>query len=207
MLGPRLHPLFTMLPPQAASWRTPARRARAMAGLSLIELVMFIMVVSLALVAVLKVFAQATGASADPQLQRQALAIAESLLEEVALMPFTWCDPDDAQADSATGTAGCASTPEALGPEGGETRSNTPQFDNVNDYQGLTLNGITDITGAAVPGLEAYKASVQVSPAALGTLTAASGDALRIQVKVTGPGGVQVSLEGYRTRYAPQATY
>ena len=32
----------------------------------------------------------------DPALRRQALAIAESVLDEVQLMPFTFCDPDDA---------------------------------------------------------------------------------------------------------------
>ncbi|GAA0762211.1 type II secretion system protein [Ideonella azotifigens] len=172
-------------------------------GLSLIELVMLIMVLGIALTAILQVFIQATRASADPQLQRQALAVAESLMEEVQLMPFTWCDPDDANVDTATSTAGCASVVEVIGPEGGEQRSGTPQFDNVNDYNGLTLSGITDISGNAVPGLSTYTAAVKVANAALGSV--ASSEALQITVTVTGPNGVQVTLDGFRTRHAPNA--
>ena len=101
-------------------------------GFTLIELIMFIVVISGALAGVLTIFIQATRGSADPQLRRQAMAIAESLLEEVQLMPFTYCDPDDAAAETATSAAGCTTT-EALGPEAGETRTASPQFDNVSD--------------------------------------------------------------------------
>jgi MSHA pilin protein MshD len=157
----------------------PAHRARQL-GLSLIELVMFIVVLGLALTAVLKAFTQATAASVDPQLRRQALAIAESLMEEVQLMPFTFCDTDDANVETAQAVGDCASLPEALGPEAGETRYATPQFDHVNDYHGLVLSGITDLSGSAVPGLGSYSARVDVAAAALNDITAASGDALRI---------------------------
>ena len=177
--------------------------ARPEAGLTLVELLIFIMVVGLALAGVLQVFTMATRASADPQAQRQALAIAESLLQEVQLQPFTFCDPDDAAAASAASAAACATTPEGLGPEAGESRYTAPQFDNVNDYHGFSMSGIVDITGTAVGGLADYSASVQVAPVALGT--AAAGDALRITVQVNGPHNTSVTLQGYRTRHAPTA--
>ena len=189
-------------PPPAAR-RPSARRAH---GLSLIELVIFIVIVSAALAGVLNVFVTATISSADPMLRRQALAIAESLLEEVQLMPFTVCDPDDANAATAANSAACATTPEGLGPEAGETRFGPPQFDNVNDYHGYVMASIVDITNNPVPGLAGYSASVSVAAAALGSITAASGDALRITVNVTGPHGTSISLDGYRTRHAPNAT-
>ncbi len=174
-------------------------------GLSLIELVIFMVVVSAALTGVLRIFIQTTSTSADPMLRRQALAIAESLLEEVQLMPFTFCDPDDANIEAATNSAGCASSVEALGVEAGETRFATPQFDNVNDYNGYAMTGVVDITNTAVAGLSGYSASVAVAPAALNTITAGSGDALRITVSVTAPGGISVTLDGYRSRHAPNA--
>lgn len=184
----------------------PQPAAARQRGLSLIELVMFIMIVGLALAAVLQVFSQATQASADPQLRRQALAIAESLLEEVQLMPFTYCDPDDANVETATAAGGCASLTEALGPEAGETRYASPQFDNVNDYNGFSMSGgIRDLSNTAVSGLSGYSASISVAADALGSLTAASGDALRITVTVTGPGNTRIVLDGYRTRHAPNA--
>lgn len=179
--------------------------ARPAPGLSLIELLVFIVVVSAALAGLLRVFVQSTAASADPLLRRQALAIAESLLEEVQLMPFTFCDPDDTQVETAASGSGCASLPEAIGPEAGETRFATPQFDSVNDYHGYSMAGIVDITNAAVSGLSGYSASVAVANAALGSITAGSGDALRITVTVSGPGGTSVSLDGYRSRHAPNA--
>ncbi|MDL5034524.1 type II secretion system protein [Pelomonas sp. APW6] len=198
------------MPAMHARPRLPPRSHRSAAGLTLIELLMFIMVVGLALAAVLQVFALATKSSADPQVQRQALAIAESLLQEVQLQPFTFCDPDDANVATATnaavgaGTLNCATQAEsAMGPEAGETRSGVPQFDNVNDYHGFSMNGIADITGTAVTGLADYNVSVTVAPAGLGGV--AAGDALRITVTVTGPGSTSVTLQGYRTRHAPNA--
>ncbi len=182
-----------------------AARQRHAQGLTLIELLMFIMVVGLALSAVLMVFVQATRSSADPQMQRQALAIAESLLQEVQLQPFTFCDPLDANIATASSSAGCATTPEALGPEAGETRYTHPQFNNVNDYHGFSMSGIVDITNTAVSGLSGYSASVQIVPADLGSIGAGSGDALRITVQVTGPHNTAVTLQGYRSRHAPNA--
>lgn len=190
--------------------RPPARPptapcAASAHGLSLVELLIFIVVVGAALAGVLRVFTQATAAGADPLLRRQALAIAESLLEEIELMPFTWCDADDANVESATGSAGCASLPDGIGAEAGEGRHATPQFDHVDDYHGYAMNGIVDLTGSAVAGLSGYSASVAVAAAALGSITAGSGDALRITVTVTGPGNTTVSLDGYRTRHAPNS--
>ncbi|MDH4285372.1 MAG: prepilin-type N-terminal cleavage/methylation domain-containing protein, partial [Gallionellaceae bacterium] len=76
-------------------------------GISLIELIMFIVIVGIALAGVLLVMNKVTASSADPLVRKQALAIAESLLEEVELMPFTFCDPDDINAASAVSPASC----------------------------------------------------------------------------------------------------
>lgn len=184
----------------------PCPPRRGVRGLSLVELLIFIVVVSAALAGVLQVFIQSSAASADPLLRRQALAIAESLLEEVQLMPFTWCDGDDANVETAASAAGCAAAPDAAGPEAGENRHALPQFDHVNDYHGLAMSGIVDINGTAVAGLAGYSASVAVAAAALHTVGAGSGDALRITVTVTGPAGTQLTLEGYRSRHAPNAS-
>ncbi len=180
------------------------------AGISLIELVMFIVIVSVGVVGILSVMDITTKASADPMLRKQALSIAESLLEEIQLQPFTFCDPDDANAATATSTAGCATTAEGtpLGPEAGETRYAAPLFDNVNDYHNFSLPvppGIRDITGTNVGGLAGYSATVTVTETALGTVPAAAS--LFITVTVTPPSGAadNVMLSGYRTRYAPRA--
>ncbi len=88
------------------------KAAGSQRGISLIELIMFIVIISVALAGILMVMNHVTRSSADPLIHKQALAIAESLLEEVELMPFTYCDPDDANAATAAsavvGAGGCA---------------------------------------------------------------------------------------------------
>lgn len=171
-------------------------------GVSLIEVILFIVIVGVAAGGILMVFANTTRASADPLIRKQALAIAESLLEEVRLMPFTFCDPDDANVSTATAPGDCA-TAEAMGPEAGETRYAAPTpFDNVNDYNGFAMaGGILDITGATIAGLGAYGATVAVAPLAFGGIAAI--DAQQITVTVTGPANITVTLDGIRTRHAP----
>ncbi len=186
-------------------------------GVSLVELIMFIVIVSVALAGILLVMNVTTKSSADPVIHKQALAIAESLLEEVELMPFTYCDPDDANAASAVAaTGGCAVAANeestTIGPEAGETRySVATPFDNVSDYHSFAMSGgaIYDITDGVtpIPGLGSYKLKpITVASIDMPPITAASGDALLITVTVTGPDGVDVVVEGVRTRYAPRTT-
>lgn len=182
------------------------RHGRGARGVTLIELVIFIVLVGIAFAAFLSIYNALVVRSADPLLRKQALAIAESLLEEVQLMPFTFCDPNDANALTAASPAGCASMSEdTIGPEGGETRFGASPFDNVNDYHMTSATtGVSDIEGNAVGGLGSYVWQVQVFQEALGTISAASKDALRIRVTVNAPdGSTTVTLDGYRARYAP----
>ncbi|CAN5905337.1 hypothetical protein BH11PSE12_BH11PSE12_32990 [soil metagenome] len=190
--------------------RYPARQR----GISLIELIMFIVIVSVGLVGILSVMNVTTRASADPMLRKQAIAIAESLLEEIELQPFTFCDPDDANVATATGPGGCASSVEGFGSGAGEARgSATIPFDNVYDYAGaangaagFTMVGIRAIDDPAtiIPGLEAYTATVTITQAPIGNVPADAS--LRIDVQVTSGNNVDVTLTGYRLRYAPNIT-
>src|SRR3981081_2156421 len=106
-----------------AEARSGGDRPRAEHGVSLIELIVFIVVVSIGVAGVVGALSMATRASAHPMIQKQALAIAEALLEEVQLQPFTYCDPDDPQAatalSNAVGATGCtvAAAVETIGPE------------------------------------------------------------------------------------------
>lgn len=188
-------------------------------GISLIELIMFIMIVSVALAGILLVMNVTTKNSADPLIHKQALAIAEALLEEVELMPFTLCDPNDANAASAVVATDCTAGLDQN--KGGavlttptpatENRwSATNPFDNVADYGGFNMtSGICDITNttptctAPIAGLGSYQATVDVLRAGTALGLASDDVALRIAVTVTGPDGLPVVLEGIRTRYSP----
>jgi MSHA pilin protein MshD len=133
-------------------------------------------------------------------------------------MPFTYCDPDDASAVTAAsavvGGAGCSATLEGIGPEtiggvkedrygGANPVAVNAYFDNVNDYDGFNMaaGAVLDINkNAAVGG---YSAGITVTPTALGAI--ASTESLFITVTVTGPDGVPIKVDGYRTRYAPNS--
>ena len=181
--------------------------AKKSRGLTLIEVVVFIAVLAIGIAAILVLYNRVTEASVDPVVRKQAVALAASLLEEIELHGYTYCDPDDANVYTATSTAGCSQV-ENPGPEG-ETRTGAPRFDNVNDYQGFSMAGagMQSADGTPLPGLSAYAASVaiaQISPNELGPAIPDT-EALRITVTVNGPAGVNVSLQGYRVRYAPNA--
>lgn len=193
-----------------------------MRGLSLVELIVFIAIVGVGVAGILTVLNVTVSGSAEPMAQKQALAIAEAVLEEAQLQPFTYCDPDDAGAltatSSAVGASGCQATPEAIGTEGGETRSGSPVetppfFDNVSDYHGYdsdtsTPSGITTIAGTAIAGLAGYRVAVSVSAqpiAGVGDDANGRPQSLRITVNVTGPAGAAAVLDGYRVRYAPNS--
>ncbi len=191
-------------------------------GISLIELIMFIVIVSVALAGILLVMNVTTKSSADPLIHKQALAVAESLLEEIELMPFTWCDPNDVNAASAVSAASCSaglSQDVITGPvPAGATRysAGTP-YNNVADYSVCQMNtrtingcdstgtgGIRDINNNNV-GLSNYSASVSMTRIGGAPFLAGAGNdaALQITVTVTGPDGVPVVLDGIRTRYSP----
>lgn len=149
-----------------------ARRSRAR-GLSLIELIVAIAIVAAAVTAVLAAFAAVSRRSADALARQQAVAIAESYLEEIRLKSFA--DPD--------------------GVEGETARSG---WDDVDDYNGLVDVGARDQNGAAIAALAAYTVTVAVvASSALTGIPSAS--ARRIDVTVSGPATVKIS--GYRTAY------
>jgi len=164
---------------------SPAR----LRGFSLIEVIVFIMIVSTALAGVLSVMNLTTQRSADPLIRKQAIAVAESLLEEISLHDFN--DP-------------------VGGFSGASTQANRQSFDDIGDYNGFTLpSGIYPVDDNVTPisGLTGYSAAVTVASADLGptgsVITAASNQARLITVTVTGPDGVSVVIAGYRTAYGP----
>lgn len=183
------------------------RHWRRQRGITFIELVMFIVIVSVGISGILLVLNFATSRSADPQRQKQALAIAEALMEEIQGSRFTFCDATDATAEVAgapiVGAGGCTTTIENVGRDVGENRP----YDNVNDYVSAFNAPTTissDVTNQSFP--TGYSAAVTITPAALNGIASGAAPAamnvLQIRVAVTYSGG-EIVLDGYRTRYFP----
>lgn len=108
-------------------------------GLTIIELIMFMVIMGVAAAGIMQVLNMANTNSADPIRRKQAMLVAEAYMEEVQLASFTACDPADANASTATiaevggaDTTRCATAAgvEQWGPETGNVRP----FDNINDY-------------------------------------------------------------------------
>jgi len=132
--------------------RRERRKFNAQSGLTLIELVIFIVIVRVGLVGILSVTNVTTQHSADTLVRKQAAALADSILEEILLKAYA--DPD--------GVSGEASR---------------DAFDDVDDYNGKSnaiftdlpaelaayVIGITVTDGTATLGVAAKKVTVTVS--------------------------------------------
>jgi MSHA pilin protein MshD len=149
--------------------------ARNQLGMTLIEVVIAIVVVATAVSAVLGVLSSSVARSADAMVIGQAIAIAESYVEEITLKPFV--DPDAIDGEAAR-----------------------IDFDDVDDYDGLADSGARDQFGNPIAGLGGYTINVAVVPsAALPSVAAA--DALRVDVRVRFPPYVDYVLSSYKTRF------
>jgi len=105
-------------------------------GVTLIELILSMVIVSIALVGILSVMNLTTVHSADPIVRQQAIAIAESYMDEILLQNYS----------------------------GGNANSRA-NYDNVDNYNNLLDVGVHDQQGNAIAGLSQYTVSVTVSAA------------------------------------------
>ena len=143
-------------------------------GFTLIELIIFIVVISVGLAGIMVVINTIVASSADPLIRKQSVSIAESMLAEILLKDYT-------------------------NPEEGYTGSIRSLFDDVSDYAGYSTSaGILDQSGLPVPGLASYNFFPPVRVTATADLSGVV--AYRVTVSVTGPLGV-ISLSGYRGSY------
>lgn len=144
---------------------------------TLIELVTSMTIIAISLIGTLMAINAATLHSGDPLLRQQAMAIAESYLEEIAEkdFPVTPCP---------SGTRGT--------------------FTNICNYNGLTEHP-TNQNGTPMAGLNGYTVSVAVdsATASLGSPTLTPGtQVVRIDVTVSlAPMMVPITLSVYRTNY------
>jgi MSHA pilin protein MshD len=139
---------------------------------TLIELIIAIVVVSISLAAVMSVFVVTTQHSADPMARVQAQIIAEGYLDEVLLKKFY------------------DTTTSKVCPGGAASHA-----DYVCGYNGLSeaVPGVTGYTAAV---------AVTSTGVTLGSLNNTGAiRVLRVDVTITGPDATTISLTGFRTNY------
>jgi len=158
----------------------PSKFAFQQQGVTLVELVISMVIISIVVVGIFGALGSMAGSSGDPVPRTQAVAIAEAYLEEVRLQQY----------------ATVGSCPAVAAPG---TRA---QYSYSCQYQGLTNSGAQDQFGNVIVGLENYQISINIfQTTALGTITAA--DAQRIEVRVTSPAAETFTLSTYKTRAWP----
>jgi MSHA pilin protein MshD len=151
------------------------RAARRTRGFTLLELLLLVVVLAIALGGIITVYTTTVANSADPLVRKQAMAIAEAMMEEIMLQQYQEPSP---------------ATPH------GATRDS---FDSLDDYATppYTSTGIVDLSGGTVPGLGSYNVAVNVAgPSTVDGVT----ECRLVTVTVTGP-NVTVTLQGYRVNY------
>jgi MSHA pilin protein MshD len=147
-------------------------------GFTLIELIIFIVVVSVGLVGILQVMNTVVKSSADPMVRKQAMALAESVLEEIMLKNYN--DPDG--------------LPNVVEPSGRTEWDNVDDYDNINET--ISLTGPVFI--GLPPGVYGYAVNVDVAGATLGTANPVTARSVTVRVS---RGSESVTLVGYRACY------
>jgi len=155
------------------------------AGFTLIESVMFIVIVGAGLAGILAVLNLTSQRSADPILMKQSLAVGEAFIDEILSRDYS----------NPTGYVGASTDP----------RSKFADVDDYNGYVATTTPGIYTRGGAAIPGLTAYKVTVSVQPtaASIGPVgnQVPAGQMKLITVTVTDPRGSTYPLNAYKANY------
>lgn len=115
-------------------------------GMTLIEMVIAIVIIGVGLAGVLLAFSTNVKSSADPMIRKQMLSIAEGMLEEIQLKPYT---------TSSGAISGC----------------NRENADDVSDYAGYS-QPVCRLDGTPMTALAGYTVSVSIdASASLGPLS------------------------------------
>jgi len=159
-------------------------------GLTLIELVIFIIVVSVGLVGVLSVLNVTARSSADPMIRKQALAVAEAMMEEILSKDY---QNDASDPGNTSATLGC--TPNTVPTCAANTVLNRTNYNDVDDFNGWNQVGVFHVDGTATPVLGTYTVQVGVAALALSGITGK-----RVAVTVSG-GTETITLNGFRANF------
>ena len=155
-------------------------------GFTLIEMVVFLVVISIGLGALLAVYNQSLVNSVDPIVRVKMLEIAQSQLDEVAARKYDENTPTGRV--PACGSAETDAQPCSFGLDPGENLTVAASLDDVDDFHNYT---------ATVSG---YNSAVTVALAGV-DLSLASDRAKRITVTVTAPTGDSLTLSSYRVNF------
>ena len=164
-------------------------------GFTLVELVITIIITSIALVMFAGIYTSIQSNSVSPVLQVKAAELAQAYLEEISLKRFDENSPigNQFRCDQATQPV-CSNT--LINEEGG-TRA---LFDDVDDYNGLNESPPRDALGNIRNGFDNYSVNVSVSYAGADQGFTVR-DLKRIEVTVSSPDNSQFVFSLYKGNF------
>lgn len=158
-----------------------SRRSRT--AFTILEATLSILIVSVMLCAAMSLVSAYGRTRSSRQDLSRAMLLAQQLMSEIIQCSYS---------DPTTGST-------TFGPESGETRAN---YDDVDDYNGLSESPPVTRSGTAIPGFTGWSRSVQVSyvdPATPTTVISTDKGVKRIVVTIKSPTGKVQTLTALRS--------
>lgn len=160
---------------------------RALKGFTLVEMVMTIVIISIALVASLQAFSTISGRSADGMVQTRTLDLAQLYLDEILNHRF---DEDTGTFGIPTYTGACRIT------DDGEARED---YDDVDDFNDVSNEIPSFIDSSIASEYNGFRVSISVSCA--NSIGINSGGAKLIQISISNPIGQTSVFAAYKGNY------
>ncbi len=169
------------------------RFKRPQKGATLVELVITIVIISVAIAGVVGAFSLITGRSADPLNQTRSVTLSQLYMDEILAKKFAERSPiGGGEVDSAEADCG-----NDIGSEGTETRST---YNDVDDYSGLSAspeNGEEE----PLTSYDGFLVSVIVQCAGSEVGLAANYQAKHIDITITDPSGNNYLFSAFRGNF------
>lgn len=141
----------------ATAAETRCRGARQLRGFTLIELIVTMLIISIAALGVMFSLSLGLRHQSDAMWQPKAVALAESYMEEILGRRYDEGSPSGGIPPCSTTTTACSA---AAAFNDGETRA---QFDDVDDYNGLIEQPPRDVNGNPRADYDSYRVAVSVA--------------------------------------------
>ncbi|KZZ20537.1 hypothetical protein A3752_11485 [Oleiphilus sp. HI0081] len=178
---------------------TRSRSLSRQQGVTLVELVISIVILSIAMVAVLNSFSFTMKHSADPLWRNKTLKLTQLYFDEILSKNYDHATPVGGVPMVAS--PGC--TAADLGPDSpGDVLETRSVYNDVDDYDGLTDAPPVSLTAGLDSSYDSYSVSISVACDTANLVSAsATNHAKKITISITPPGQSTMTFAAYKGNF------